>query len=544
MSVNPGVKIRALPDNVNQPEESATGVNVPTASLILRWPLAVVLAILSMLLLPALTYSIIIHPPEYDELLHILAARSLNETGIPSIADGLYTRAELYTRLIAWVTGLADNELLIARFPALLFGMLATALLSAWMGVRVGWIAAIAVACIFVISPMTLNSAVLVRFYTLHTLLMAMLLLFWYEATSWQHSLRNLIIVVAISAVLIGLGLQFHDLTQITILSGLVAMTMVLVYDYRKAVWGIARRRPILTVLGLVTGIALAAYVAIRVDIISLLRGSLPLWSVSKADNYAYYLSALSVELPFIWPLFPVMLIACFYERPRIAVFCLSAFVVSLIVNSIAAQKATRYFYHAYPMFCILWAIGFQRLLMLVFTQLRAHRGAGLSTALIILGVLSISLISAHEVKRGIKLVLNKGQADNSIPVVNEPDWSLSLPRIGELAQSVDTLVVTSGVKGQYTFGKFDYEMSTTVVQETDTGLEFGNDPRTNRQVIGQPESVQRIIDAEGQALFVLEDRMINKQYSAPVESVTVLNRHCEAIDLSKTGSQLSAWLC
>jgi len=446
--------------------------------------------------------------------------------------------------LISLVTGFGDNELLFARIPALLFGMLATALLSAWMGVRVGWIAAVAVACIFVMSPMTLNSAVLVRFYTLHTLLMAMLLLFWYEATAWQRTPRNLVIVVVVSAGLIWLGLQFHDLTQITILSGLVAIVMLLVYDHRTFVLGVASRRPILTALGLVAFVALAGYIAIRVDIMTLLRGTLPLWSVSKANNYAYYLSALSVELPFIWPLFPLMLIACFYERPRIAVFCLSAFVVSLVVNSIAAQKATRYFYHAYPMFCILWAIGFQRLFMLVFIQLRAHRGAGLSTALIMLGVLSVSLISAHEVKRGIKLVLNKGQADDSIPVVNEPDWSLSLPRIGELAQSVDTLVVTSGVKGQYTFGKFDYEMSTTVVQETDTGQEFGNDPRTNRQVIGQPESVQQIIDAEGQALFVLEDRMMNKQYSSPVESVSVLNRNCEAIDLSKTGSQLSAWLC
>jgi len=504
--------------------------------------MACVLAVLSMLLLPALTHSILIHPPEYDELLHILAARSINETGVPGIADGLYTRAELYTRLIAWVTGFSDNELLVARLPALLFGMLATAMITAWVGVRVGWIAALATAGLFVISPMTIHTSVLVRFYTLHTLLMAALLLFWFESSRWKRSPRNIVIFIAISVVLIWLGLQFHDLTQITILSGIGALAMLLLFDHKEPLIAVVIRRPILSGLVVVSLTALAVFVVITADVLTLLRGTLPLWSVNRAGNYAYYISALSVQLPFLWPLFPLMIICAFYEKPRLAVFCLTTFVISLTVNSIAALKAPRYFYHAYPMFCILWAVGFQRAFVYGLTELRKHGRPG--AGVIMLVVLSLSLMSSHEIKRVIKLVLDKGQPDASIPVKNEPDWSLSLPRIGELAQSVDTLIVTSGVKGQYTFGKYDYEMSTTVVQETDTGLDFGIDPRTNRQVIGLPESVHTVIDAEGQELFVLENRMINKAYSSTVESVSVLNQRCKAIDLSETGSQLSAWLC
>jgi len=516
-----------------------------TRSLMLSWPLAIVLATLTMLLLPALTHSILVHPPEYDELLHILAARSLNETGLPSIADGLYTRAELYTRLIAWVTNFSDNELVVARLPALIFGMLATALLSAYVSIRVGWIAALVTAGLFVISPITLNSAVLVRFYTLHTLLMAALLLFWYEASGWQRSLKNLLIFVLVSAVLVWLGLQFHDLTQVTILAGVAGLVMVLLFDQKEPLQKLAAQYPLVCIVVTLALAAVVVYVAIRLDIMTLLRGSVPMWSVNKANNYVYYISALSTHLPFIWPLFPLMLISAFYERPRIAVFCLTAFLVGLIVNSIAAQKATRYFYHAYPLFCILWAIGFQRTFMWAATELNKRRGLGIGLSMLaVICLLSLCFVSAHEVRRGIKLVLDRGELDETIPVVAEPDWSKALPNLDELAQSVDTLVVTSGVKGMYTFGKFDYEMSTTVVQETDTGVEFGTDPRTLRQVIGQPESVGQVIDEEGQALFVLEDRMINKTYSSPTESISVLNERCKFIDLSETGSQLSAWLC
>jgi len=504
--------------------------------------MAFLFAILSMLLLPALSHSILVHPPEYDELLHVLAARGINETGLPSITDGLYTRAQLYTRLIAWVTTLSDNELLVARLPALIFGMLATALLTAWVGLRVGWIAAVAVATLFVISPMTLHSSVLVRFYTLHTLLMATMLLFWYEASQWPRTLRRLLIFIVLSTALIWLGLQFHALTQISILSGLTALAMVVLFDNKSILLGIASRWPVLTGLLLVSVVALVPLVAIKADIMTLLRGTLPLWSANRAGNYAYYISALSVELPFFWPLFPLMVIFAFYEKPRLALFCLTAFIVSLVINSIAAQKATRYFYHAYPVFCILWAVGFQRVLTFGFTELRKHHGRLAGAGM--LAVLSLCLLSAHEVKRGIKLLLDRGQLDDTIPVRSEPDWLLALPRLGDLAQSVDTLIVTSGVKGQYTFGKFDYEMSATVVQETETGLDFGNDPRTNRQVIAQPESVQRVIESDGRELFVLEDRMLNKAHSSPEESVSLLNERCEAIDLSDTGSQLSAWLC
>ena len=510
-----------------------------------RWALVCLIGVLSTLLLPTLTHSILEHPPEYDELLHILAARSLSETGLPAIADGLYTRAQGYTHLIAWITQFGENELVMARLPALFFGMIITAMLTIWVGLKVGVSAAVATAVIFVISPMTLNSSVLVRFYTAHTLVMSVLLLFWLEAIGWRKTPTKAFVFVVVSFVLICLGLHLHDLTKITVVAGAAGLLAVFLYDYWFSIKSIVMRKPVFTLLLTLVAMMALVLVFIQFDAMTLLRGSIPMWSVNKAYNFAFYLSALSVHLPFFWPLFPLMAILAFFEKPRIVVFCLTAFTVALLINSIAAQKATRYFYHAYPMMCIIWGIGFQRLLVFVVTELQQRlRWRSASCVLVVLTVVSLCLLNTNEMKRGIKLVLARGQLDESIPVKSEPDWSKAIDALGDLPATVDTLVVTSGVKGIYTFGDYDYEMSTTVVQETDTGIEFGTDLRTNRQVVGQPESVARIIDATGEKLFVLEDRMINKPYSSPAESVAVLNQRCESIDLSSTGSQLSAWIC
>lgn len=511
-----------------------------------RGSVALLVALVSMTLLPLLTHALINHPPEYDELLHILSARSMSATGIPAIADGVYSRAEIYTRLIAWVTQFGDNELLVARLPALVCGVILTAVVSAWVSVRAGWLAGLAAAAVLVISPGTLHASVLVRFYTAHTLIMTVLLILWYESTTTPRTARNMVVLLLVSAGLIALGLALQALTLITAMAGVCGVVMLLLFDARSAIARLVEGRMVLVSAVLILVAAGSLWVFVSMDLISLLRvADTPLWSVEKAGNYAYYVSAMAVQLPFIWPLFPVMLVFAFRDNPRLVVFCLTVFLAALVVNSLAAQKATRYFYHVFPMFCVLWGIGFQKLVSYVAGELQARRGIRVQNGMILVLLLSaVCLVNAHEVKRGLKLLVDRGEMDDTIPVNGEPDWLLALPDIGELANSVETLVVTSGVKGLYAFGRYDYEMSTTVVQETDSGRDFGMDPRTGRQAIGAPESVNRIIDAEGQALFVLENRMLNRSYSATMESVAVLKQRCQAIDLTSSGSQLSAWLC
>ena len=64
------------------------------------------------------------HEPTWDELYHVLAARSWAENGTFAIADGEYTRAALFTRLIGIVTGWSDGSLDAIRLFCITIGTL------------------------------------------------------------------------------------------------------------------------------------------------------------------------------------------------------------------------------------------------------------------------------------------------------------------------------------------------------------------------------------------------------------------------------------
>lgn len=508
--------------------------------------LAAGVAFVSFVILPIIVYSILDHAPEYDELLHIMAARGLNAEGVPSIADGLYTRAELYTRLIALVTSMGGDELLAGRIPAVFFGMLLSAILGFWVTRRAGWFAGFATVFVFVVAPMTLSASVMVRFYTAHTLIVTLMLLLWFELLSNRSfSLLARIGVLTISICLLWLAFQLHELTKVSIVSGLAALCMLSLYNFRKSVVNVWLARPRIASFSVLLVFCALVGFTLKLDVLALLRGSVPLWSESKANELTYYISSLSVHLPFVWPLFPLMAVLALTDKTQIVVFCLTVFVCALIINSLAAQKATRYFYHAFPMFCIVWGLGLQRLVQLLSSLVHANRSCRPAMSVIpVIGIVVLCLLGTHEVKRTLKLVLGRDIQDESLPVMNEPDWLRAAKDIGKVLPLVDTVIVTSAVKGLFAFGRYDYELSSTVVQETETGLEFSTDPRTGRPVISQPESVLQVISAPGRELFVLENRMMNKVYSAPVGTVKILDTLCQSIPIEDDVSQLSAWMC
>jgi len=430
--------------------------------------------------------------------------------------------------------------------PAVFFAMVLSAVMGFWVTRRAGWLAGFATVFVFVVAPLTLSASVMVRFYTAHALVVTLMLLIWFDlvasrSLSWLTRLCLLIVSIG----LVWLGLQLHELTKISIVSGLAGMTALGLHKFRRTMLNIWLARPVLVsvlLLGLFVALMLVAW---KLNVIALLRGTLPLWSVDKANDLTYYISSLSVQLPFVWPLFPLLAVLALLDKTRLTLFCLVVFSCALLINSLAAQKATRYFYHAFPMLCIVWGVGLQRLVVFLgsITQMRL----GLrpcSSLMLVSTVVALCLLGTHEVKRALKLTLGRDIQDASLPVINEPDWLLARTDIEPVLPLADTIIVTSAVKGLFAFGRYDYELSATVVQETETGLEFGIDPRTGRAVISQPDSVLQVINEPGKELFVLENRMINQSYSAPAETIYVLNSRCRVIDIEDSASQLSAWLC
>ena len=139
-----------------------------------RWLAAITIGLLGVVVLAIGASWIIDHPPMYDELLHVLAARGVMQTGAPVIADGLYGRAELFTRLVAVSMTMLGDSLVAARIPALACGGLLIVLISVWSTVRVGWIAGLGAALLLASLPTSVSMAVFARFYTLHALAVAL----------------------------------------------------------------------------------------------------------------------------------------------------------------------------------------------------------------------------------------------------------------------------------------------------------------------------------------------------------------------------------
>ena len=75
---------------------------------------------LGSLLFFSMAWRILDHLPLYDELLHIFAARGIRDHGTPTIADGLYERAEWFTWIVAVAIKTLGDTLSAARVPSLL----------------------------------------------------------------------------------------------------------------------------------------------------------------------------------------------------------------------------------------------------------------------------------------------------------------------------------------------------------------------------------------------------------------------------------------
>lgn len=509
-----------------------------------HWSVTLFVMIVTALVLPVLARSLLHHSPEYDELLHVLAARGIQATGQPGIDAGFYLRAEWYSRIVAFFTSRGSDELLMGRLPALAAGMALIALVAGWVTRKAGWLAGLAAGLVLALAPITIHLSVMVRFYTLHALVVTVMFILLYEASTSKHSLWFRVVALLVAVAMVPIGFELQDLTELSAGAGVAALLSVLVYDQRRHYWPWVRRHWVISAVLIIILLAAGVYALNALGIIERLRGVTPAWSVDRANYYGFYLGAFGFHMPFIWPLFPIMAIAALAAYPRPALYCLVIVLAIMVASSIATQKAMRYVYHVYPALVALWGMGFAKIIDIFVRHI--HRRNNMNPVLALLLVLlvfGLAFAETHEFKRGLKLVAQKGELDEALPVMMEPDWRKARDALADYLDAGDTVVANSGVKSIHAFGRYDYELNRNVVDETDTKADFGMDERTGHQVIGSAEAVEQIIQSEGNELFVAENRMINQANSVNREVVTLLEERCQLIELP-AASRLTAWRC
>lgn len=508
-----------------------------------RWSAVLSVAVIAAATLIVLTRDVLHHPPIYDELLHILAARGVVETGRPVIANGTYDRAELYTRTVALARGLVADELIAARAPAWLAAIILVALVGAWTARKAGWLAGLAAGGLLAIHPWTINLSVFARFYTLHALAIFVAFMCLYEATSAAR--RAIVAAAFASAAAVALALAWH--LQITTVIAIGALSLGifagLMADHSEIALTMMRRYTATVTIACIVGAVSAFIIFDRLDLLQTFQEA-PLWEASTTHQPNYYNVALAKAMPLFWPLVPFAALGTCIAKPRWGLTLAVAAASTLLVHSVAAPKSARYVYYCLPFICILLAYG----LAMAYSLLARYIATGwpsLARAApwFTLVAFGASLAASQEGYRTSRLLLGLDPYSKVLAYGNQTSWSSAQQVLMPLAAKANAIVTSNAMKAIYYLGRYDYELNASIVAETDTRTEFGIDERTGRAAISRPESLDQVLRAHAMTLIIAENEKVGLDYGVPAETVVVARERCDSVTVPDA-VRISVWWC
>ena len=497
-------------------------------------------------LLPVLARGVIDHVVIYDELLHILAARGLLDTGLPAIAGGMYDRGELYTRLAAVAMAQVGDTPVAARLPALVAGVLLVFLLVLWVGRKVGMLAGVSAGLFLCLVPGTVDVAVFARFYTLHALVMLVMFAAAFEASLPDQTGTVRLGWALLALALLPIGWHLQETTLVAAVAAMASVLVVLAMRHWASVRLVVRSHPIAVSL-MVLGLAGAGLLVVTSGGFWDKLAWAPLWAAGRAGRYHYYLEAFARELPLLWPLLPVaVLIGVGDARTRsIVCFCATVLLVSLLIHSVAGSKAMRYIYYVVPMACVVWGVAAAQILGRAWTGSLQFRGdsARWGHWVVAPALALLTLVLSQEGMRALRLASGRLESAVALGYGAEADWGPAMGSLHRALHGADIVITSNAMKALFYLGRYDYELNVSIVEETDTHQEFGVDPRTGGRAIGSAESVERVLLTRASALVVLEEEKIGKASGVPADAVALIESRCRAQDLGAT-SGLRVWLC
>ena len=510
-----------------------------------RSPWAMLLAGLAgALILMLAIQSVIPHPPLYDELLHVLAARGVLATGEPAIAEGVYERAELFTRLVARAYEWRGESLETARLPALVSGVVLVLLTGAWVTRHAGLLAGTTSSVLLAVSATSLELSGLVRFYTLHAVVMLVVFVMTFEACAPGRSrlLRCLLAAVGLSVISIAWHLQVT--TAIAMGAVVLGGMTVLILDNQIAVLAKLRTRPFIY-LALFVGAAIVGIVLAQRLGIPAMAGEAPIWAARRSDDLDFYNRMLVTEWPLFWPLIPLAAFAAIAGFRRFGIFCVVIAFAAIAVHSLSAAKSLRYVFYAFPLLCSIVGCGVAtgvKLLASWIANQGRERESKLATFLAITLVLAVTADS-QEARRGAQFVAGKRTWRDLTMYASESDWRATAPAIKSRLSSGNTVVVSSGVKAVYYLGDYDYELNASTVPESESGAEFGRDHRTGRVAISTRASLARVLGGSANTLIVVDADKLGNASGVSGEVVSLIELNCDSLAVP-VESRVYAWTC
>lgn len=473
------------------------------------------------LIFSLMLYSINLGRPAHpDEFYHLLAARGLLETGEPAIGEtGRYWRGLPLTWLVARSLDLFGDSLTAGRLPSVAMMASLVALLFLFLhreaGARAAWLGA----GLFAVSPFAIGIAQFVRFYSVQCLLFFVAAWLIYSMLQRPWGPRRMVLLGIPAAALLVAAVYF----QPTTLFGMVALglwgagVLVLPWLVDSDVPGARKRKIIVAVAALALSTLAGLWFSGVLAILWQDYRATALFNVSEANHFWYYHAWYVLFYPTIWTLSGLLAVLALVKAPRVTLFLLTIFIVGFLFNSFAARKSMRYIAYAQPFLFAVWGIGLASLWTMASDAIvhlkrqLASQGFGLlpptsagraaTTMLFLAGLFTVLANPAW--LRSVTQI-----ADITVPPELPPTrWDAAAPVLDPWLDQVDAVVTTNELGLLYYYGRADYLLSASKMQEQPAAERraFVRDRRTSVPIIDDPASLEEIMDCHASGLFIVE---------------------------------------
>ena len=445
------------------------------------------------------------HTPYVDELNHIMAAHSLLARGTLELTPGgePYTRARLFTYLIAALFRVFGESLAVARMPAVLAGAALVTVLFVWVRSAAGRGAAWIAAMLFCFQPQSLYLSQLARFYTIQTLCFfgAAILVYRLVGDRTLGTARALRLAAA-ALLLFLLALHFQVITLV----GIGGVLLWAAADRARAHLRPAQLALAVAAVAIIGLVALAAIARGAFAHQLALFNYVDLWAAANRHNVRYYHDLFLDQYATIWTVFPLLVILAIYRNGRAATFCLVPFVIAFVVHSLAAWKAERYLFSVMPMFFAVVGMGvaegarrvrpaFEGALDWLSGASLSARARTLGTAMLFALVALFAAFGNGATSYALKMML-VSDADWQLALLyrGQPDWDAAHAVLAPQVDSAAVVVSTSELKSLYYLDRADVLLSVDYLGDPrHPGPEFTIFRKLARPVVSTTESLDKL---------------------------------------------------
>lgn len=453
-----------------------------------------------------------------DELLHVIGAKSLLETGAPTVpGKGEYLRAFPVTAITALSFRWLGESEIAARLPFVLINLLFVVAGYFVVARLFGTNIALIFAFIMAFSPLEMVMSRECRMYSLFQLLYflgSMCFFLGFEAGSLRRegsggadadgprrSTGLRVAYLGLSGILLYLSLKTHELTlnfgiALAVYLFLMAIHVAVRNGIREALLS-----KYAAVLGLVVvggGVALLLFpdfflARFRMAI------SVPDWANGETYSYRYYQTYFTRHYPVFTYIYPISILLMVIQYREKGVFLLSSFVPVLIAHSLVytGRVSERYIFYIFPFFILGSAYVVERTIAVGYGLIREYRGV---QSKVVYAMLLVCLLPAFYVFAKPWLGETRYVKDQYFGM----DWKSVAAELQEIPK--DSLIISTRIKPIYYYaGRMpDYNVRKSLFEISEKSVKVGG-KTLSIQIVDNAPDLERIVKRGRAAYFLAE---------------------------------------